>query len=148
MPAKEIARQLGRDRRTVEREIKRGSVVQRDSQWRDRLVYCADVGQRVHEERAANKGRGLKIGHDYALARHIEQRVGKDGLSPDAAIGEIKAKGLGFRTTLCAKTVYNMIDGGFFLNISNKDLPSKRAKKKRPYKKRRKVALNNRKARA
>jgi len=36
-----------------------------------------------------------------------------------------------------------MIDKGFFLNITNADLPSKREKKKRNYSKIRRVALNN-----
>ena len=55
----EIGRSLERDRRTIERELKRGSVVQRDSELREKRVYLADVGQRVHAERGANKGRGL-----------------------------------------------------------------------------------------
>jgi IS30 family transposase len=146
--AREIASQLGRDRRTIEREKRRGSVIQRDSEWRDKSVYLADAGQRVAEENASNKGRGLKIGHDHTLARHLENRIGDDGYSPDAAVGEIKAKGLKFGVTLCTKTVYNMIDRGDFLNISNKDLPEKREGKKRKYKKTRKVALNNIKGRS
>jgi IS30 family transposase len=145
---REIAAQLGRDRRTIEREIKRGSVTQRDSQWRDRTVYLADVGQRVAEENTANKGKGLKIGHDHTLARHLEKRIGEDGYSPDAAIGEIKAKGLKFQVTLCTKTVYNMIDRGDFLNITDKDIPVKRDGKKPKYRKTRKVALNNLKGRS
>jgi IS30 family transposase len=146
--AREIAAQIGRDRRTIEREIKRGSVTQRDYAWRDRPVYLADVGQRVAEENAANKGRGLKIGRDHALAHHLEKRIGEAGYSPSAAIGEIKVKGLKFQVTLCAKTVYNMIDRGDFLNISNKDLPVKRDGKKRKYRRTRKVALNNLKGRS
>jgi IS30 family transposase len=145
---REIAAQLGRDRRTIDREIKRASVTQRDCEWRDTTVYLADVGQRVAEENAANKGRGLKIGHDHALARHLEKRIGEDGYSPDAAIGEIKAKGLKFQVTLCTKTVYNMIDRGDFLNITNDDLPVKKDGKKRKYRKTRKVALNNLKGRS
>jgi IS30 family transposase len=90
MKPTEIAAELGRDRRTIEREIARGSVIQRDSQWRDKEKY-----------------------------------------SPDAAIGEIKAKGLKFDVTLCTKTVYNMIDRGDFLNLTNKDLPVKKRGKKR-----------------
>ncbi len=43
--ASEIAKRLGRDRRTIEREIARGSVVQLDSELREHLRYCADVGQ-------------------------------------------------------------------------------------------------------
>jgi IS30 family transposase len=145
---REIAEQLGRDRRTIERETKRGRVIQRDSQWCERPVYLADVGQRVAEENASNKGRGLKIGHDHALARHLEERIGKEGYSPDAVIGEIRAKGLKFCATLCTKTVYNMIDRGDFLNISNKDLPVNRNGKKRKYGRIREVALNNLKGRS
>ena len=156
---REIAELLGRDRRTIEREIKRGSVVQRRENryasrnpgvkdyW-DEVVYAADFGQRRSEENAANKGRGLKIGHDHRLARHLEKRIGKDGFSPDAALGEIKAKGMHFQVRLCTKTVYNMIERGDFLNLTNQDLPVKRKKKKRKYRKVRKVALNNLKGRS
>jgi IS30 family transposase len=140
---KEIAALIRRDRRTVEREIRRGAVTQRDSLWLDATVYLADTGQRRAEENAANKGRGLKIGHDHALARYLEQRIGVDGFSPDAAIGEIKAKGMKFQETLCTKTVYNMIDRGDFLNITNNDLPYKKGRKRRKRRKVRKVALHN-----
>jgi IS30 family transposase len=141
----EIGRNLtpNRDRRTIERELARGMVNQRDSLWRERMVYLADVGQRVHDEKAANKGRGLKIGHDHDLSRYLEQKIGEDGWSPDASIGAIKAQGLEFSVSLCTKTVYNMIDRGDFLNLTNKDLPIKRNGVKRSYKRVRSVALNN-----
>jgi IS30 family transposase len=137
-----------RDRRTIERELARGLTVQRNSDLTERLVYLADVGQRKRDERASNKGRGLKIGHDHKLAEHIERKIIEEKYSPDAVIGEIKAKGLQFETTVCTKTVYNMIDAGVFLNLSNKYLPIKKDGKKRPYKRIRKVALNNTKGRS
>ena len=139
----EIAKRLGRDRRTIDREIARGSVVQVDSLWRERLQYCADAGQRKHNEQAENKGRPLKIGHDHRLAEYIEKKIGTEKYSPDAVIGEIKAKGIKFEVEICTKTVYNYIDKGIFLNISNKDLPVKRSGKKRKHRQVRKVALNN-----
>ena len=95
-----------------------GSVLQRDSELRDRLVYRADYAQRVHEERASNKGRGFKIGHDHALCRHLEQKIGVEKYSPDAAIGEIRRGKYRFAETLCTKAVYNMIGRGFFLNLT------------------------------
>ncbi|GHU60478.1 IS30 family transposase [Clostridia bacterium] len=107
-------------------------------------VYLADVGQRKHEEAAANKGRGLKIGRDHALAKYLEQKIGMEKWSPDAAIGAIRAQGLSFQTSICTKTVYNMIDRGDFLGLSNKDLWEKKDGKKRNYKKIRTIALNNR----
>jgi len=145
---KEIAVRLCRDRRTIEREITRGSVLQRDSELRDKIVYLADVGERKHKENASNKGRGLKIGHDHKLAEYLEQKIAKEKWSPDAAIGAIKTQGLKFTVILCTKTVYNMIDRGDFLNLTNKDLPVKRNGKKRSYKPIRKVALNNIKGRS
>jgi len=137
-----------RDRRTIERELKRGPTEQRDYQWREKRVYLADAGQRKHDEFAANKGRGLKIGHDHKLAEYIEKKIKDEKYSPDAVMGEIKTQGLQFEVTLCTKTVYNMIDRGDFLNISNKDLPVKKERKKRGYKRVRKVALNNTKGRS
>ena len=144
----EIGKKIGRDRRTIEREIIRGSVIQRDTQWRDKLRYCADAGQRIHDERANNKGRPLKIGHDHKLAAYIEQKIGTERYSPDAVIGEIKAKGIRFYTQICTKTVYNYIDKNVFLNITNKDLPVKKNGKKRRYRKTGTVALNNLKGRS
>lgn len=140
----EIGLLLGRDKRTIERELARGCVEQRDSEWREHICYCADAGQRVHKENGENKGRTFKIGHDHKLARYIEKKVGKDSYAPDAVIGEIQEKGYKFATTICTKTLYNYIDRGLFLNISNKDLPVKKNGKRRDYNHVRTVALNNR----
>ena len=139
---KEIASILGRHRRTIEREIDRGTVRLLNSNLTYSERYCADVGQRKHEEASSNKGAGLKIGCDHKLANHIEKRIIKDKYSPDAVIGEIQAKSLQFDTTICTKTLYSYIDKGIFANISNKDLPVKCDKKKRQYEKVR-IAHNN-----
>jgi IS30 family transposase len=132
-----------RDRRTIEREISRGLTLQRNSDLTEEYVYLADVGQIKHEERASNKGRGLKIGHDHKLARHIERKIKEEKWSPDAIIGNIKAEGLEFDVSICTKTVYNYIDKGIFVEITNKDLWVKKEKKKQGYSKVRTVALNN-----
>ncbi len=148
-----------RDRRTIERELKRGETERRrinpnnsksvsEELYIIEKVYAADVGQRRHDEAGANKGRGYKIGHDHKLAVHIEKKIIEEKYSPDAVIGEIKEKGLEFETSICTKTLYNMIDKGFFLRLTNKDLPVKRNYKKRKYKDVRKVALNNTKGRS
>lgn len=144
----EIGALLQRDRRTIEREIKRGTVVQRDSQWCESEVYCADAGQRVAEEKQRNKGRPLKIGKDHALAAYLEEKIGGERYSPEAAIASIDKEGKTFATRLCVKTVYNYIDQGVFLNLSNKDLPVKREGAKRGYRQVRRVALNNLKGRS
>jgi len=104
--------------------------------------YCADAGQRRYHENGQKKGAGLKIGHDHKLAKHIESRIKKDKYSPDAVIGEIKEKGLKFEVSICTKTLYNYIDNEVFANITNKDLPVKRSRKKGQYRKVR-VSLTN-----
>jgi IS30 family transposase len=145
MGAKEIGEALEprRDRRTIEREIALGKTLQRDSELREKHVYLADAAQRKHDENASNKGKDLKIGNDHKLASHIETKIKIHGWSPDAVLGRIKAEGLEFATTICTKTLYNYIDRGLFLEISNKDLLYKKTVRKRPYNKVRKVALNN-----
>ena len=112
------------------------------------MRYCADAGQRKHDERASHKGRPLKIGHDHKLAEYIEKKIGEEKYSPDAVIGEIRVKGLRFEASICTKTVYNYIDKNVFLNITNKDLSVKKDKKKRKYRRTGAVALNNLKGRS
>jgi IS30 family transposase len=150
--AVQIAAQLGRDRRTVERELALGMVEQKrmnpghkkyEPLYIVERVYKADAAQRNREEASANKGRGLKIGHDHKLAQYIEDKIKNERWSPDAIIGHIKAEGIAFETSICAKTLYNYIDSGVFAGISNKDLWTKEGGKKRDYKKIRTVALNN-----
>lgn len=131
----EIAQRLGRHLRTIEREIKKGTVQLLNSDLTYRKEYCADTAQNVYLRNARNKGPELKIGHDHKLAKYIEKRIVQDRYSPDAVIGEIKAKGLNFDTSICTKTLYNYIDQGVFANISNKDLPVKKDKKKGVYRK-------------
>lgn len=150
----QIAQLLGRHKRTIQREIHRGSVIGRKQNpyasrnpdvpdYLDKLRYLADAGQRVKEEREANKGRGLKIGNDHKLARHLEKRIGEDGFSPEAAIGEIKAKHLDFKVTICAKTVYNMAARGDFLTLTYKSFPCGGRGRKKGHKRLRRIALNN-----
>lgn len=135
MRSYEIAKRLGRHPRTIEREIARGTVRLLNSDLSYRKEYCADVAQRVYEKNAKNKGPGMKIGNDHKLAKHIEKKIIEEKYSPDAVIGEINAKKLKFKTSICTKTLYNYIDQGVFANITNKDLPVKRDKKKGTYRK-------------
>lgn len=145
---KEIAKQIGKSERTIRRELKRGTVLFLNTDLTERKEYCADVAQRKYEGNAGNKGPGLKIGNDHELAKYIEDKIIDEKQSPDAVIGRIKAAGLKFKTSICTKTLYNYIDKGVFLKLSNKDLLNKRNKAKRKYKKIRKVALNNTKGRS
>jgi IS30 family transposase len=142
----EIAKLLSFHRTAICREIAVGTVRQLTSELVEIFVYKADYAQMRRQEKAANKGRGLKIGRDHEFAAYVEQKIGQEHMSPDAVIGELRAKYPDkFKTRICTKTVYNYIDAGLFLTISNKDLPVKRNGRKNDYHKIRMVALNNRK---
>jgi ISTde2, transposase len=151
--AQQIADQLGCSRRTIERERKLGMTEQLkpatkgmkergdiQKQW----VYLADVGQRRHEENSANKGRNLKIGSDHGLADHIESKIKDEKWSPAAVIGDLSRHGWPSDVRICVKTLYNYIDQGLFLCISNEDLPSKKKSAQQGTQGRRTVAWNNR----
>jgi IS30 family transposase len=130
----EIGQRLERNRRTIERELSAG-MVELEGPVDKRWEYSADLGQIQHDERATNKGPGLKIGKDHELAAYIEKKIGKDKYSPEAVLGEIKVEGMKFKTSICIKTLYNYISADLFLNISNKDLWVKRNGTKRKQRK-------------
>lgn len=72
----------------------------------------------------------------------IEKKIKEEKYSPDAAIMALSARKSEYKCMICTKTLYNYIDAGLFLGISNKDLPVKRNKSKQKYKKVR-IARNN-----
>ena len=142
MKPRDIAKRLGRTTRTIERERKRGTIILLNSDLTYREEYCADVAQRDYLDLSKNKGPGLKIGKDHELAKHIEKKIVEDKYSPDAVIGEIRQKKKKFATTICTKTLYNYIDQGVFANITNKNLPVKKNRKRGEYNKVR-ISHNN-----
>jgi transposase, IS30 family len=131
---KEIAQLLSRDKSTIYREIKRGTVIRLQSDLSEKLAYRAHVGQADYIRLGKNKERSLKIGKDHELEEHIRQRLQEDRYSPDAIIGEIRVRELKFERLICTKTLYNYIEKGIFAGISNKDLWEKKKRKKRRYK--------------
>lgn len=129
MNKKEIAKVLKKHISSIYREIKRGQCERKNSDLTTEYGYDGHFSQDRYEENLKNKGRELKIGNDHELAAYIEQKIGVEGYSPAAALGEIKAKGLQFKTSISETTLYSYIDRDLFLNITNKDLPVKRNKK-------------------
>ncbi len=139
---KELARILGVSPATMSRELKRGRVMLKDSEWRDYISYSADVAQDDYDKKATNKGPDLKIGKDYALAEHIESKILEEKYSPDAVIMEINAGKYEFDTSICTRTLYNYIDAGVFANLTNQDLPREGRAQKRHYRRVRKAHRN------
>ena len=130
----EISIILKRDRSTIYREIKRGTVRRRQYDYSYKDQYRANSAQADYNKQGQEKERSLKIGNDKDLEDHIRNKILNDHFSPDAIIGEIKLKGLVFKGIICTKTVYNYIDAGFLSGISNENLWQKRDKKKQGYK--------------
>lgn len=126
IPVREIAEEIGVHVSTVYREIKRGQVLQRNSDLTEEYRYCADYAENRYQERLREKGPGLKIGKDRALAEYIEAKILYDDYSPAAVLGEIaRDPDLNFSVTISEWTLYKYIDMGLFLTLTNKNLPVK-----------------------
>lgn len=135
----EIAKLLGRARKTIYAEIKRGTITQIDTYLQKYTCYTADAGERKAKEAASNKGRPLKIGNDMEFVRFVEKQTLENKYSPYAISALIENQKIEFRTKVCWRTIYNYKNNGIFLNI--------KTHKKQKEKKRR-VALNNKQCRS
>ncbi len=131
---KQIAKQLGVCLATVYNEINRGKCIQKkikrvdwfgDKQYKEVITYSADLAEYNYRLNQSAHGAPLKIGNDFELVREIENRVINDKISPCAALGEIKRKGL-FRTTISKTTLYRYIrSGDIFTRITMQDVKLK-----------------------
>lgn len=118
-----IARKLGFTRQTIYNEIKRGlceQVKKRCGIYQDELHYSADKAQQLHDYNQSAKGRPLKLGNDHAYAKFLERKIMVDRYSPAAALAQARKEG--FITSVSVATLYNYIDRGVFLRLSNKHL--------------------------
>lgn len=143
----EISGILGIEYHTLWHEIKKGTVMQLDTNLMEHYVYKADYAQMLTEKNMSNRGRNLKIGSDYGLVSYIEDMVKNKKYSPEALLLHADNSGMQFKTRLCFKTIYNYFDMGLFLNASCDDLPQKK-KTNRKKQRKPKVALNNRSGRS
>ncbi len=135
-PVKRIAEMLHKNPSTIYREIKRGEYDRLNgNDYSISRAYSPDIAENKYRENLKAKGASLKIGSDREYAEYIEDKIINDKYSPKAVLGEIKKKGLKFRTTISHTTLYRYIDEGIFLHLTNKDLPVKRNKSKQRYKK-------------
>jgi IS30 family transposase len=115
----EIGKELNCHRTTVSREIKKGEIEQKNSDWTSRKDYSAKRGQEVYEQKKRAKGPDLKIGNNNKLAEFIKGQILKLR-SPAAIVDDIK-KSDDYETELHWKTIYNYIDKGV-LDVDRDDL--------------------------
>lgn len=122
----DIAKALGKCKRSIYYEIGRGKCVQRTTDYEFVERYCADVAERKYRDYLREKGPEVKIGHDHSLVRRLEELVIERGYSPGAALAEIKNNGEIFETVICENTLYNYIyRGDIFLNLTPEHLHDK-----------------------
>lgn len=126
----EVAEYLHVHRSTIYREIKRGEYTHRNSDYTEETRYSSDLGQKNHDWNAQGKGRNIKIGNDRPLAEYIEEKIIEDKYSPEAALAAAAESGIEFTTSISVRTLYQYIDKGIFLKLTNKDLPVKGKRKK------------------
>lgn len=139
----EIAAALGKCLQSIYNEIARGKCVQITSDYEFVERYSPEQAERKYRENLAAKGPDLKIGHDHALVRRIEELVVERHFSPGAALAEIRKCGEKF-TEICETTLYNYIyRGDVFLTLCEKHLHDK-GKRKRKKKEKKKAARSAR----
>jgi IS30 family transposase len=125
---KEIATILDRSIKTIRREIKRGMVERKKSDWSTYRTYCADKGQVLYMEGAKKRGRKKILETNPHLALHIRNKIKEEKLSPDVIAHTMEAA-IGIK--VCTKTIYNYIDAREIPDIHNADLLEKIYRKKR-----------------
>lgn len=117
---------------TIYRELKRGSYEAMKPNLEKVMRYSPDIAEEKYQTNLRAKGPELKIGKDHKLAAHIENKIQNEHYSPDAVLGEIRAKELKFSTSICKVTLYSYISKGVFLHLTNEKLPE-RGKRKNKY---------------
>ncbi len=135
-PVAKIAEMLGKVPSTIYREIKKGAYQRLNgADYIYYEAYSPDIADMKYRENLKAKGGSLKIGSDMEYAEYIEHKIIDEKYSPKAVLGEIKRKNLKFNTTISYTTLYRYIDEGIFLHLTNDNLPIKKNKNKKDYKK-------------
>lgn len=123
-----MAEVLGVSLQTIYNELKRGTYPWLDSRTYEYIeTYSPDIAQASYEFNLTGKGPELKIASDYAFVEYIEKRVLEDGISPCAALGELKRKNLPY-TRISKTTLYRYIREGLFPHLTMEHIKSKEKK--------------------
>ena len=127
--AQDIATKLDRHRRTIERELVRGRVKHKDTNWKEKMVYSSDRGQAVYDENATAKGPQLKLGKNWEMVEFVRSRILEHRESP--AVIAFRMASENMEGSVSAKTIYSYVDKGLFYGVTNESLWEKRQRKQR-----------------
>ena len=125
---KAIASAIGCTPRTLYNEIKRGlypHTMERGAKVVTVYRYSPNKAQDSVDYAQTSKGRDIKLGHRYDLAKRIADLIIKEDCSPYVALQRVNAP-------FCLSTLYSYIDKGYIPGLTNADLPAK-PHRKRPY---------------
>jgi IS30 family transposase len=122
----QIGTRIGRPARTICREIQRGWVLHRTGKYTVQERYSADRGQTVYDRRMRDRSKAEPI--DDRLAEYLRSRIIKHKESPEAVAARMRKEQLEY--TVCAKTIYNLIDRDLVQGVSNESLWEKRKRRK------------------
>lgn len=121
-----MADTLGVHISTIYRELKRGQYEHLNTDYTTEIRYSPDIAEQSYQENLRAKGAPLKIGNDHVYAEYIEYKISVEKYSPGAVLGEIRRKGIEFRTSISKTTLYRYIDQGVFFTLTNKNLHCKK----------------------
>ena len=133
-PCSEIAKLLNKSVRTIQREIKRGTVENLTTELEIKYVYSSEISEQKYRYNMTAKGPNIKLEANYKLVEYIENGIKKERKSPEILVEEIKRKKDEFGVILCAKTIRNCIHKRI-LNLTEKDMIYKKVYKEKNKKK-------------
>ena len=117
---KEISERIGVSTKTIQREVKRGSVEMLNSDLTVKKEYVAEFAHQKYRDKQKAKEGTLKIGSMQGLANDIENLIIKEKYSPFAALEVLKKK---YEIPFGWRTLYNYIYKKIFLKLRKKHLP-------------------------
>lgn len=118
---------------TVYREIGRGSYTRLNGDtYEFYTAYSPDIAEERYRANLRAKGADLKIGNDHEFAKYIGNKIKNEKRSPAAAMADIVLEGKVFKTSVCVSTIYSYIAKGVFADITDKDLPDKPKRHRKP----------------
>ena len=118
----ELSLLLGKSKRTVQREIKRGWETFTASDLSNYEAYSPDVAHRKAREHLEAKGPELKLGNDFALVEDIAKLIKGQRYNPDAVVMRYEKKDWPTETRISTRTLYRYIVEGLVPDVSTEDL--------------------------
>lgn len=131
----EIARELGRDKSVISREIRRNSYLKWDEKTAEyKRIYSAGRAQGDYEYRRKKAGRKSGVEKDKKLKQFIENKIIIDKWSPKEIAGYIKKKDIKFEIQPSFQEIYYWIETKQ-VDIKSEELTHKYKLKKKEEKK-------------